>query len=32
VLGCQKQEKWMVSMKAGIQALMIGIGGALPVW
>ena len=31
VLGCPKQEKWMASMKGRINALMIGIGGALPV-
>jgi N-acetylglucosaminyldiphosphoundecaprenol N-acetyl-beta-D-mannosaminyltransferase len=31
VLGCPKQEKWMASMKDKIHALMIGIGGALPV-
>jgi len=31
VLGCPKQERWMISMKDRINALMIGIGGALPV-
>ncbi|MBE9599533.1 WecB/TagA/CpsF family glycosyltransferase [Pedobacter sp. MC2016-24] len=31
VLGCPKQEKWMNEMKGKIPALMIGIGGALPV-
>ncbi|WP_341226042.1 WecB/TagA/CpsF family glycosyltransferase [uncultured Arcticibacterium sp.] len=31
-LGCPKQEKWMASMKGQIQATMIGIGGALPVF
>jgi N-acetylglucosaminyldiphosphoundecaprenol N-acetyl-beta-D-mannosaminyltransferase len=31
VLGCPKQEKWMSSMQNRVQALMIGIGGALPV-
>jgi N-acetylglucosaminyldiphosphoundecaprenol N-acetyl-beta-D-mannosaminyltransferase len=31
VLGCPKQEKWMASMKGRINAVMIGIGGALPV-
>jgi len=31
VLGCPKQEKWMASMKGKIHAVMIGIGGALPV-
>ncbi len=31
VLGCPKQERWMASMKGKIQAVMIGVGGALPV-
>lgn len=31
VLGCPKQEKWMAQMKGRINAVMIGIGGALPV-
>jgi N-acetylglucosaminyldiphosphoundecaprenol N-acetyl-beta-D-mannosaminyltransferase len=31
ILGCPKQEKWMASMQNRIQAVMIGIGGALPV-
>jgi N-acetylglucosaminyldiphosphoundecaprenol N-acetyl-beta-D-mannosaminyltransferase len=31
VLGCPKQEKWMASMVERINAVMIGIGGALPV-
>jgi N-acetylglucosaminyldiphosphoundecaprenol N-acetyl-beta-D-mannosaminyltransferase len=31
VLGCPKQEKWMASMKGRINAVMIGIGGALPI-
>jgi len=31
VLGCPKQEKWMASMKGKINAVMIGIGGALPL-
>jgi N-acetylglucosaminyldiphosphoundecaprenol N-acetyl-beta-D-mannosaminyltransferase len=31
VLGCPKQEKWMYDMKGKIPAIMIGIGGALPV-
>ncbi len=30
-LGCPKQEKWMNSMLGKIDAVMIGIGGALPV-
>ncbi|HEY0057691.1 MAG TPA: WecB/TagA/CpsF family glycosyltransferase [Flavisolibacter sp.] len=30
-LGCPKQEKWMSSMQGRIHALMIGVGGALPV-
>jgi N-acetylglucosaminyldiphosphoundecaprenol N-acetyl-beta-D-mannosaminyltransferase len=31
VLGCPKQEKWMASMQGKINAVLIGIGGALPV-
>jgi N-acetylglucosaminyldiphosphoundecaprenol N-acetyl-beta-D-mannosaminyltransferase len=31
VLGCPKQEKWMASVKGKINAVMIGVGGALPV-
>ncbi|MEJ7560433.1 MAG: WecB/TagA/CpsF family glycosyltransferase [Pedobacter sp.] len=31
VLGCPKQEMWMASMKGKIPAIMLGIGGALPV-
>jgi N-acetylglucosaminyldiphosphoundecaprenol N-acetyl-beta-D-mannosaminyltransferase len=31
ILGCPKQEKWMASMKGKINAVMIGVGGALPV-
>lgn len=31
VLGCPKQEKWMAEMKGRIPAVMLGIGGALPV-
>jgi N-acetylglucosaminyldiphosphoundecaprenol N-acetyl-beta-D-mannosaminyltransferase len=31
VLGCPKQEKWMSEMKGRIPAVMIGVGGALPV-
>ena len=31
ILGCPKQEKWMASMQNRLQAVMIGIGGALPV-
>ena len=31
VLGCPKQEQWMASMAGKINAVMIGIGGALPV-
>jgi len=30
-LGCPKQEKWMAGMKGKINAVMIGLGGALPV-
>jgi N-acetylglucosaminyldiphosphoundecaprenol N-acetyl-beta-D-mannosaminyltransferase len=32
VLGCPKLEKWMAKMKGRINAVMIGIGGALPVF
>ncbi|HEV2353038.1 MAG TPA: WecB/TagA/CpsF family glycosyltransferase [Puia sp.] len=31
VLGCPKQEKWMSEMKGRIPAVMVGVGGALPV-
>ncbi|ETZ24572.1 WecB/TagA/CpsF family glycosyltransferase [Pedobacter sp. V48] len=31
-LGCPKQEMWMAEMKGKVPALMIGIGGALPVF
>lgn len=31
VLGCPKQEEWMASMKGAIRAVMVGVGGALPV-
>jgi N-acetylglucosaminyldiphosphoundecaprenol N-acetyl-beta-D-mannosaminyltransferase len=31
VLGCPKQEKWMQAMRGRIHAVMLGIGGALPV-
>jgi N-acetylglucosaminyldiphosphoundecaprenol N-acetyl-beta-D-mannosaminyltransferase len=31
VLGCPKQEKWMAAMLGKIDAVMLGIGGALPV-
>lgn len=31
VLGCPKQEKWMASMKGRVNAVMVGVGGALPV-
>lgn len=31
ILGCPKQEIWMASMKGKINAVMVGIGGALPV-
>lgn len=31
VLGCPKQETWMAEMKGKIPAVMIGVGGALPV-
>lgn len=32
VLGCPKQEKWMSRMKDKINATMIGVGAALPVF
>jgi N-acetylglucosaminyldiphosphoundecaprenol N-acetyl-beta-D-mannosaminyltransferase len=31
ILGCPRQEKWMASMKGRINAVMVGVGGALPV-
>lgn len=31
ILGCPKQEKWMASVKGRLQAVAIGVGGALPV-
>lgn len=31
-LGCPKQEIWMASMKGRINAVMIGLGGAFPVF
>jgi N-acetylglucosaminyldiphosphoundecaprenol N-acetyl-beta-D-mannosaminyltransferase len=31
ILGCPKQEKWMHAMQGRIDAIMIGVGGALPV-
>ncbi|MGD1911607.1 MAG: WecB/TagA/CpsF family glycosyltransferase [Rivularia sp. (in: cyanobacteria)] len=31
-LGCPKQEKWMAEHKDKIQAVMIGLGGAFPVY
>jgi N-acetylglucosaminyldiphosphoundecaprenol N-acetyl-beta-D-mannosaminyltransferase len=31
ILGCPKQERWMASMKGRINAVMVGVGGALPV-
>lgn len=31
-LGCPKQEKWMYEMKGKVKAIMIGIGGAIPVY
>jgi N-acetylglucosaminyldiphosphoundecaprenol N-acetyl-beta-D-mannosaminyltransferase len=30
-LGCPKQEKWMASMRGRVNAVMIGVGAALPV-
>ena len=32
ILGCPKQEWWMSSMAGKLKAVMIGIGGALPVF
>jgi N-acetylglucosaminyldiphosphoundecaprenol N-acetyl-beta-D-mannosaminyltransferase len=32
ILGCPKQEKWMASMKGKINAILLGVGGALPVF
>ncbi len=31
-LGCPKQERWMYEMKEKVKALMIGVGGAFPVY
>lgn len=31
-LGCPKQEKWMAAMKGKINGVMIGLGGAFPVF
>jgi N-acetylglucosaminyldiphosphoundecaprenol N-acetyl-beta-D-mannosaminyltransferase len=31
VLGCPKQERWMASMKGRINAVLVGVGAALPV-
>lgn len=31
-LGCPKQEKWMARMQGRVQAVMLGVGGALPVF
>lgn len=31
-LGCPKQEKWMAAMKGKINATMVGLGGAFPVY
>jgi N-acetylglucosaminyldiphosphoundecaprenol N-acetyl-beta-D-mannosaminyltransferase len=30
-LGCPKQEKWMAAMKGRVNAVMTGVGGAVPV-
>jgi N-acetylglucosaminyldiphosphoundecaprenol N-acetyl-beta-D-mannosaminyltransferase len=32
VLGCPKQEQWMYEMRGQVPAVMLGIGGALPVF
>lgn len=31
ILGCPKQEKWMAAVKGRLNAVTIGVGGALPV-
>ena len=31
ILGCPKQEKWIASMQGRINAMMVAVGGALPV-
>lgn len=31
-LGCPKQETWMANMKGRVNAYMVGVGGALPVF
>ena len=31
VLGCPKQERWISAMKDKVHAVMLGVGGALPV-
>jgi N-acetylglucosaminyldiphosphoundecaprenol N-acetyl-beta-D-mannosaminyltransferase len=31
-LGCPKQEKWMAQHRSRVQAVMIGLGGAFPVY
>ena len=31
ILGCPKQENWMHAMQGKVDAIMIGVGGALPV-
>lgn len=31
-LGCPKQEKWMNAHKGAVQAVMVGLGGAFPVY
>ena len=30
-LGCPKQERWMAQMRGRVQAVMLGIGGGLPI-
>jgi N-acetylglucosaminyldiphosphoundecaprenol N-acetyl-beta-D-mannosaminyltransferase len=30
-LGCPKQERWIAQMRGRVQAVMLGIGGALPI-
>lgn len=31
-LGCPKQERWMCAMRGRIQAVLLGVGGALPLF
>lgn len=31
-LGCPKQERWMAAMRGRVQAVMLGVGGAFPLY